>query len=132
LQIVVCHFPPGTSKWNKIEHRMFCHITENWRGKPLVSRAVVVNLIGSTRTRSGLHIDAELDTNTYEKGIKVSDEEIESVRLKKDQFHGDWNYRRLIRDSRRLLDQEADQGSQQRLTPLSDVVNELEESQVQG
>jgi hypothetical protein len=92
LQVVVCHFPPGTSKWNKIEHRMFCHITENWRGKPLVSRAVVVNLIGSTRTRSGLRVEAELDTNTYEKGIKVTDEEIESVRLKKDKFHGDWNY----------------------------------------
>jgi hypothetical protein len=93
LQIVVCHFPPGTSKWNKIEHRMFCHITENWRGKPLVSRAVVVNLIGSTRTRSGLRVEAELDTNTYEKGIKVTDEEIESVQLKRDKFHGDWNYR---------------------------------------
>jgi Rhodopirellula transposase DDE domain len=93
LQITVCHFPPGTSKWNKIEHRMFCHITENWRGKPLVSRAVVVNLIGSTQTQMGLHIKAELDTNTYAKGIKVTDEEMESVRLKKDKFHGDWNYR---------------------------------------
>jgi hypothetical protein len=93
LKIVVCHFPPGTSKWNKIEHRMFCHITENWRGRPLVSRAVVVNLIGSTRTRSGLRVEAELDNNTYEKGIKVTDKEIESVRLKKDKFHGDWNYR---------------------------------------
>jgi len=93
LQIAVCHFPPGTSKWNKIEHRMFCHITENWRGQPLVSRAVVVNLIGSTRTRTGLRVEAGLDTNTYEKGIKVTDEEMESVRLKKDKFHGDWNYR---------------------------------------
>jgi hypothetical protein len=93
LQIAVCHFPPGTSKWNKIEHRMFCHITENWRGQPLVSRAVVVNLIGSTRTRTGLRVESELDTNTYEKGIKVTDEELESVRLKKDKFHGDWNYR---------------------------------------
>lgn len=93
LQIEVCHFPPGTSKWNKIEHRMFCHITENWRGKPLVSRAVVVNLVGSTRTQSGLRIEAELDTNTYAKGLKVTDEEIDAVLLKKDRFHGDWNYR---------------------------------------
>jgi hypothetical protein len=93
LRIAVCHFPPGTSKWNKIEHRMFCHITENWRGRPLVSRAVVVNLIGSTRTRTGLRVEAELDTNTYEKGIKVTDREFETVRLKKEKFHGDWNYR---------------------------------------
>ena len=64
LKIAVCHFPPGTSKWNKIEHRMFCHITENWRGRPLVDHAVVVNLIGSTRTRTGLRVEAELDTNT--------------------------------------------------------------------
>jgi hypothetical protein len=93
LRIEVCHFPPGTSKWNKIEHRMFCHITENWRGHPLVSRAVVVNLIGSTKTRAGLRVEAELDSNTYEKEIKVTDEEMESVQLKKDKFHGDWNYR---------------------------------------
>jgi hypothetical protein len=92
LEIAVCHFPPGTSKWNKIEHRMFCHITENWRGRPLVSRAVVVNLIGSTRTRTGLRIQAELDTNTYPKGIKVTDREMESIRLSKDEFHGEWNY----------------------------------------
>jgi hypothetical protein len=93
LRIAVCHFPPGTSQWNKIEHRMFCHITENWRGRPLVSRAVVVNLIGNTRTRTGLQIQAELDTATYEKGIKVTEQEMESVRLKRDKFHGDWNYR---------------------------------------
>jgi hypothetical protein len=92
LKIHVCHFPPGTSKWNKIEHRMFCHITENWRGRPLVSHAVVVNLIGSTRTRTGLRIQAELDTNTYEKGIKVTNEELAEVRLKRDKFHGEWNY----------------------------------------
>jgi transposase len=92
LEIAVCHFPPGTSKWNKIEHRMFCHITENWRGRPLVSHAVVVNLIGSTHTRTGLRVQAELDTNTYPKGIKVTDQEIESVQLKKDRFHGEWNY----------------------------------------
>jgi len=89
LRISVCHFPPGTSKWNKIEHRMFCHITENWRGKPLVSRAVIVNLIGSTKTRTGLTIQAELDVNTYPIGIKVSDEELATVRIKKDKFHGD-------------------------------------------
>lgn len=92
LTITVCHFPPGTSKWNKIEHRMFCHITENWRGRPLISRAVIVNLIGNTRTRQGLRINAELDENSYEKGIKVSDEELAALKMRKDQFHGDWNY----------------------------------------
>lgn len=92
LRICVCHFPPGTSKWNKIEHRMFCHITENWRGKPLVSRAVIVNLIGNTKTRTGLRIKAELDTNSYETGIKVTDEELAAVQIKKDSFHGEWNY----------------------------------------
>src|ERR1700720_4876324 len=79
LRISVCHFPPGTSKWNKIEHRMFCHITKNWRGKPLRSRAVVVNLIGNTKTRTGLKVRAELDTNSYPIGIKVSDEELAAV-----------------------------------------------------
>jgi len=92
LKISVCHFPPGTSKWNKTEHRMFCHSTENWRGRPLVSQAVVVNLIGSTRTRSGLRIQAELDTNVYETGVKVTNKELEAVRLRKDKFHGEWNY----------------------------------------
>ena len=92
LRIVVCHFPPGTSKWNKIEHRMFCHITENWRGRPLVSRSVVVNLIGSTRTKAGLRINAELDTNSYPTGVKVTDEELATVRIKKAKFHGEWNY----------------------------------------
>jgi transposase len=95
LAIAVCHFPPGTSKWNKIEHRMFCHITQNWRGRPLMSRAVVVNLIGSTRTRTGLRIQADLDTSSYAKGIKVTNQEMESLRLKKDKFHGEWNYRIL-------------------------------------
>jgi Rhodopirellula transposase DDE domain len=93
LRISVCHFPPGTSKWNKIEHRLFCHITENWRGRPLVSHGVVVSLIGSTRTRTGLHVEADLDTNRYETGIKVTDEELRAVRLKKDKFHGEWNYK---------------------------------------
>ena len=92
LRISVCHFPPGTSKWNKIEHRMFCHITENWRGKPLVSRAVIVNLIGHTKTRTGLTINAELDENAYPTGIKVSDAELAAVRIKRAKFHGDWNY----------------------------------------
>ena len=92
LRISVCHFPPGTSKWNKIEHRMFCHITENWRGKPLVSRAVIVNLIGDTKTRTGLRIRAALDVNTYETGIKVTDDVLAAARMKKDKFHGDWNY----------------------------------------
>jgi len=92
LRTSVCHFPPGTSKWNKIEHRMFCHITENWRGRPLTSTAVVVNLIGNTKTRGGLNIQAALDTNQYEKGIKVTDEELQAVRMRKDKFHGEWNY----------------------------------------
>lgn len=97
LRISVCHFPPGTSKWNKIAHRMFCHITENWRGKPLVSRAVIVNLIGHTQTRTGLTIKAELDEQSYPTGIKVSDEALAAVRLKRDKFHGDWNYTILPR-----------------------------------
>jgi hypothetical protein len=92
LRITVCHFPPGTSKWNKIEHRMFCHITENWRGRPLISRAVVVNLIGNTKTKTGLRINAELDSNTYKTGLKVTDEELATINLKRCDFHGDWNY----------------------------------------
>lgn len=91
--IQVCHFPPGTSKWNKIEHRMFCHITNNWRARPLVSREVVVELIGSTTTEAGLRIKAQLDENTYEAGIKVSDEELEKLAVERDAFHGEWNYR---------------------------------------
>ena len=92
LRVAVCHFPPGTSKWNKIEHRMFCHITKNWRGRPLVSRGVVVSLIGSTKTKAGLRLRAELDTQAYPLGIKVSDEELAAVQLTKDKFHGEWNY----------------------------------------
>ena len=92
LKITVCHFPPGTSKWNKIEHRMFCHITENWRGKPLVSRTVIVNLIGNTTTRTGLTIKVGLDTNTYEKGFTVSDAEFAAINIKRQKFQGDWNY----------------------------------------
>lgn len=92
LHISVCHLPPGASKWNKIEHRMFCHITQNWRGKPLRTRAVVVNLIGNTKTRTGLRVQAELDTNSYPTGIEVSDEELAAVKIKRAHFHGDWNY----------------------------------------
>jgi hypothetical protein len=93
LQVQVCHFPPGTSKWNKIEHRMFCHITNNWRGRPLLSRQVVVNLIGSVTTEQGLRVKAALDNNTYEPGIKVSDADLAAINLKRDEFHGEWNYR---------------------------------------
>jgi transposase len=92
LKITVCHFPPGTSKWNKIEHRMFCHITENWRGRPLVSQTVIVNLIANTTTASGLTINAQLDKNIYDLGIKVSDEELAEVNMTKHGFHGEWNY----------------------------------------
>ena len=92
LEISVCHFPPGTSKWNKIEHRMFCHITQNWRGRPLISHQVIVNLIAKTTTRTGLRVRAELDTRRYPTGIKVSDEELAQVRLQRGKFHGDWNY----------------------------------------
>jgi transposase len=92
LDIFVCHFPPGTSKWNRIEHRMFCHITENWRGRPLVSRQVVVNLIGHTQTRQGLHVEAALDKGTYPHGIKPTKQQFASLRIKPDAYHGDWNY----------------------------------------
>lgn len=93
--IHVCHFPPGTSKWNKIEHRMFCHITKNWRGRPLESRAVVVNLIATTSTETGLSIQAQLDERRYEAGIKISDKqmkELEKTVIVRDEFHGEWNY----------------------------------------
>jgi Rhodopirellula transposase DDE domain len=92
LRISVCHFPPGTSKWNKIEHQMFCYITKNWRGKPLRSRAIIVNLIGHTTTEEGLRIQAELDTGPYKTGIKVSDEQLAKVQLERATFHGEWNY----------------------------------------
>jgi hypothetical protein len=92
MPVHVCHFPPGTSKWNKIEHRMFCHITENWRGRPLVSHEVIVNLIANTATTQGLQIQAELDTARYPTGIKVTDKELAAVKLKPSEFHGEWNY----------------------------------------
>ncbi len=90
--VTVCHFPPGTSKWNKIEHRLFSFITKNWRGKPLVSHEVIVNLIAATTTESGLQVHAELDTSEYPKGKKVTDKELSEVNLQKHEFHGDWNY----------------------------------------
>lgn len=99
LVLQVCHFPPGTSKWNKIEHRLFCHITQNWRGRPLVSRAAVVELIAATTTRAGLVVRSALDTTEYPKGIKVSDEELAHVRLTPEVFHGEWNY--TIRPAKR-------------------------------
>lgn len=92
IPVQVCHLPPGTSKWNKIEHRMFCHITQNWRGRPLVSHEVIINLIASTTTQQGLRIRAELDAGSYPTGIKVSDEELAQVNLKRARFRGDWNY----------------------------------------
>jgi hypothetical protein len=92
LEIAVSHFPPGTSKWNKIEHRMFSYISQNWRGKPLVSIETIVNLIGSTKTKKGLTIKTSVDTNEYAKGIKITDAEIESLSLEREKFHGEWNY----------------------------------------
>ena len=92
LAVSVCHLPPGTSKWNKIEHRLFAYISQNWRGRPLVSFKVIVNLIADTTTATGLEIQAELDTNAYPKGRKVSDEELASVQMVRDPFHGEWNY----------------------------------------
>jgi hypothetical protein len=92
LDIHVSHFPPGTSKWNRIEHRMFCFISQNWRGRPLIDHATVVSLIAATKTSTGLTIRAKLDTNVYEKGIKVSDKQIKHIPLMPDDFHGEWNY----------------------------------------
>jgi hypothetical protein len=92
LTLTVSHFPPGTSKWNKIEHRMFCHITQNWRGKPLVSHEVIIQLIGATTTKEGLRIRAELDRGTYPAGVKVSQDQMHELRLVPAIFHGDWNY----------------------------------------
>jgi hypothetical protein len=92
VNITVCHFPPGTSKWNKIEHRLFSFITQNWRGRPLYDLATVVNLISNTTTDTGLLIKSAIDTNVYQTGIKVSDDEMEKVKLKPHDFHGEWNY----------------------------------------
>lgn len=98
LTMHVCHLPSGTSKWSKIEHCMFCHITTNWRGRPLTSRQVVVNLIGSTTTKTGLRIKASLDENAYVSGAKVADEEMDALAIERDPFHGEWNYRLMPRE----------------------------------
>lgn len=92
LTISVCHFPPGTSKWNKIEHRLFSFITQNWRGRPLVSHEVIVNLIASTTTKGGLKVKSALDESIYPKGIKVTDKELKNIKMTKSNFHGEWNY----------------------------------------
>jgi hypothetical protein len=92
LSITICHFPPGTSKWNKIEHRLFSHIAMNWRGKPLVSLAAIVNLIGSTRTDAGLRVRSEIDRNAYPQGVILTDDQMAKVRLQPHRFHGEWNY----------------------------------------
>jgi transposase len=95
LHISVCHFPRGTSKWNKIEHRLFSHISMNWKGQPLTSHDVMVNLIGSTKTKTGLKVKAKIDKRKYPIGVKVTDGDMRKVNLKKDTFHGEWNYRIL-------------------------------------
>jgi hypothetical protein len=92
LTISVCHFPPGTSKWNRIEHRLFCHITQNWRGRPLTSRLAVIELIAATTTTTGLTVQCRLDTNTYQKGIKVTAAEMAALNIERDAFHPEWNY----------------------------------------
>ena len=92
LQISISHFPQGTSKWNKIEHRMSCYITQNWRGRPLVSHEAVVNLIGAVRTQEGLTIQSEADENRCETGRKITNEEMESLSITREEFHGEWNY----------------------------------------
>ena len=92
IEISVCHFPPGTSKWNKIEHRLFSFISQNWRAKPLFDLVTIVNLIGNTRTNAGLKVCCEIDGNTYPIGIKVTKKEVDSLNIVRDEFHGDWNY----------------------------------------
>mgnify|MGYP000294706886 CR=1 FL=1 len=97
LHIFVCHFPPGTSKWNKIEHRLFSHISMNWRGRPLINLETIVNLIANTTTDKGLKVQAELDASAYPTGTKVSNDELKSLNLEKASFHGEWNYSLLPR-----------------------------------
>jgi DDE family transposase len=92
LVVTVCHFPPGTSKWNRIEHRLFSVISMNWRGRPLERHEVIVELIGATRTRSGLRVRAELDRGRYPLGVGVSDKQLAAVPIRRHQWHGDWNY----------------------------------------
>lgn len=93
LTLHICHFPPGTSKWNKIEHRLFCNITTNWQGQPLTSLETVVNLISNTITQTGLEVHAQLDDNLYPTGIQVSDEKFNAIQIERYRFHGEWNYR---------------------------------------
>ncbi len=100
--IEVCHYPPGTSKWNKIEHRLFCHITRNWRGIPLTTSEVVVNLVSATRTKEGLTVHCWLDEKAYPKGRKVSAQEYAALRIRWNKFHGDWNYEILPRPANQL------------------------------
>jgi hypothetical protein len=100
LPVTVCHYPPGTSKWNKIEHRLFSFVSMNWKGRPLVSYEAVVNLIGNTTTKTGLKVKAMLDTNTYETGRKIADREMKALCLKPHSFHGEWNYTLRPRTSR--------------------------------
>lgn len=92
LEITICHFPPGTSKWNKIEHRLFSFISQNWRGKPLVSHEVIVNLIAATTSATGLQVACQLDQNSYPPGLKVSKKAMEDINLRRGPFHGEWNY----------------------------------------
>ena len=101
IKITVLHFPPGTSKWNKIEHRLFSFISKNWRGRPLVSLALIVNLIGSTKIEDGNKIDCIIDNKEYERGIEITDEEFNAIKLKPHEFHGEWNYTILPRKDKR-------------------------------
>ena len=92
LKVIVVHLPPGTSKWNRIEHRLFAFITMNWRGKPLISHQVIVQLIGSTSTETGLKVCCEIDGNLYPRGIKVPEKELQAINISRHEFHGEWNY----------------------------------------
>ena len=92
LTVHVCHYPPGTSKWNRIEHRLFCHITQTWRARPLADRMAGVELIAATTTKTGLHVESALDPRTYAKGVRVSDAEIKRLKIRGDEFHPEWNY----------------------------------------
>jgi len=103
LTVHVCHLPPGTSKWNKIEHRLFAFITQNWRGNPLVSYEVIVNLVAAASTHEGLRVKCALDTNAYPKGIKVPDDVIRQLKIEKDAFHGEWNYAILPRKDETVI-----------------------------
>lgn len=102
LEISVCHFPPGTSKWNKIEHRLFSFITQNWRGKPLISHEAIVNLIAATTTEKGLHLECSLDNDVYPKGIKITDDELKNINMIIEKFHGEWNYTIKPNENRKI------------------------------